>query len=80
MTEIGPLPDENLLLSGYPQNTPLSNYNPSIPNSGTWILFSVDGTAAIGPWGTSYASNLTPHATGIGNWSLENFTRALREG
>jgi len=80
MTEIGPLPDENLLLSGYPQNTPLSDYDPSIPNSGTWILFSVDGTAAIGPWGTSYASNLTPHATGIGNWSLENFTRALREG
>ena len=80
MTEISPLPDENLLLSGYPQNTPLSNYNPSIPNSRTWILFSLDGTAAIGPWGISYISNLTPHATGIGNWSLENFTRALREG
>lgn len=37
-------------------------------------------TAFVGPWGTSFAANLTPDPTGIGNWSLENFKKAIREG
>lgn len=80
MTEFGPVPDENLLLSGHPQNMPLADYDPSVANSGAWILFSGSGTAAVGPWGTSFASNLTPHETGIGNWTFEQFTKAMREG
>jgi mono/diheme cytochrome c family protein len=33
------------------------------------------------PFGTLYATNITPDAeTGIGTWSLEAFTRALRHG
>ncbi|MGF6773770.1 mono/diheme cytochrome c family protein [Paraburkholderia sp. GAS199] len=33
------------------------------------------------PFGTIYATNITPDAdTGIGNWSLEAFTRAVRYG
>ena len=80
MTEFGPVPDENLLLSGHPQEMSLSDYDPNVPNSGTWILFSGNGTAAVGPWGTSFASNLTPHETGIGNWTFEQFTKAMREG
>lgn len=33
------------------------------------------------PFGTIYATNITPDVqTGIGNWSLEAFTRALRYG
>jgi mono/diheme cytochrome c family protein len=33
------------------------------------------------PFGTIYATNITPDPeTGIGNWSLEAFTRALRDG
>ncbi len=33
------------------------------------------------PFGTIYATNITPDAdTGIGNWSLEAFTRAIRHG
>ena len=33
------------------------------------------------PFGTIYATNITPDArTGIGNWSLEAFTRAVRHG
>ena len=33
------------------------------------------------PFGTIYGTNITPHAeTGIGTWSLEAFTRAMREG
>jgi len=52
-----------------PENVPL----------GPWVLFKGDLTAAVGPWGTSYAGNLTPHETGIGTWSLEQFTKALKE-
>ena len=33
------------------------------------------------PFGTIYATNITPDVeTGIGNWSLEAFTRAVRHG
>ena len=33
------------------------------------------------PFGTLYSTNITPDAeTGIGNWSLEAFTRAMRRG
>jgi hypothetical protein len=34
-----------------------------------------------GPWGTSYARNLTPDsATGIGAWSEDDIVKALRTG
>jgi mono/diheme cytochrome c family protein len=45
-----------------------------------WMLFAPDLTAAVGPWGISYAANLTSDQTGIGNWKEENFIRAMREG
>lgn len=45
-----------------------------------WILFDADLTAAAGPWGVSFAANLTSDQTGIGNWTEENFRRALKEG
>lgn len=39
------------------------------------------GRAIQTPFGTVYASNLTPHgATGIGHWSADDFWRALHEG
>jgi hypothetical protein len=37
-------------------------------------------TATIGPWGMSFAGNLTPDDTGIGNWTYENFEKAMRKG
>ena len=43
---------------------------------GTWDL-----TAWSGPWGISYAINLTPdESTGIGSWSEDTFVKALRTG
>jgi mono/diheme cytochrome c family protein len=34
-----------------------------------------------GPWGTSYASNLTPDPeTGIGSWSEEDIVKAIQKG
>ena len=37
-------------------------------------------TAFVGPWGISYAANLSPDDTGIKNWKLEQFITALRKG
>ncbi|WP_276504118.1 hypothetical protein [Terrimonas pollutisoli] len=43
-------------------------------------LFSMDLTAYAGPWGTSYAANITPHQTGIGSWTEEQFIYSIRNG
>jgi cytochrome c553 len=45
-----------------------------------WILFSGNFTSSVGPWGQSFAANLTSDETGIGNWTEENFMRAIRHG
>jgi hypothetical protein len=38
-------------------------------------------TAFVGPWGMSFAANLTPdEQTGIGLWSEEHFINAMRTG
>jgi hypothetical protein len=37
-------------------------------------------TSWVGPWGISYAANLTSDATGIGNWTESAFITALRKG
>jgi mono/diheme cytochrome c family protein len=35
----------------------------------------------VGPWGTTYARNLTPHAeTGIGKWSEDDIVKTIRTG
>lgn len=33
-----------------------------------------------GPWGTTYARNLTPDSTGLAAWSDEDIVRAIRTG
>ena len=68
-----------LRLSGYPANRPLLKPDTSVIKEG-WMLFGPDLTSAAGPWGVSFAANLTSDPTGIGNWTEENFIRALREG
>jgi hypothetical protein len=54
------------------------------PNTGVikdgYMLFALDLTSAVGPWGQSYAANISSDVTGIGNWTEEQFFRALREG
>lgn len=73
----GPYPDPDHILSGYPASRPL----PPVPaNADGWALMAMDLTAAVGPWGTTFAANLTSDATGIGNWTEEQFERALRHG
>ncbi len=76
MTPQGPEPDPSRLLSGHPQNEKI----PTIKGNEDWILFSQGLTAFVGPWGVSYAANLTPDDTGTGNWTFEQFQTALRKG
>jgi mono/diheme cytochrome c family protein len=76
MTPQGPGPDTTRLLSGHPQNEKLA----TVINTQDWILFNNSLTAFVGPWGVSYAANLTPDETGIGNWKFEQFLTAIRKG
>lgn len=45
-----------------------------------WVLFNMSNTATVGPWGISYAANISSDASGIGSWTEEQFFRAMREG
>jgi hypothetical protein len=40
-----------------------------------------DLTAWVGPWGISFAMNLTPDKkTGLGNWTASDFVKTMRTG
>jgi hypothetical protein len=43
-------------------------------------MFYPDLTATAGPWGVSFAGNITPDETGIGNWTEEQFKKAITQG
>jgi cytochrome c553 len=75
----GPEIIPELRLSGYQQNMPLAPVNTDEIKKG-WVLFSPDLTAAAGPWGVSFAANITSDLSGIGSWTELQFTKALREG
>ncbi|HYF30704.1 MAG TPA: c-type cytochrome [Chitinophagaceae bacterium] len=73
--------DSTKLFSGHPAGSPLPAFDKSALKPGSWILFSGDLTASVGPWGMSFAANLTPDSTtGIGAWSEETFIKTLRTG
>jgi len=75
----GPELIPELRFSGFPHNGQLPPVDTSAVKKG-WVLMSPDLTSAVGPWGISYAANITSDGSGIGNWKEENFIRALREG
>jgi hypothetical protein len=78
MTAQGPIPDPELGLSGHPAQIPVPPVSKdALPN---WVLFNPISTAAVGPWGASFSANLTPDATGIGNWTEAQFIVALTQG
>ena len=78
MGPMGPEIDTARMLSGHPSGSPVAKADPKLLDS--WILFNQDLTAFVGPWGTSFAANLTSDETGIGNWSEAQFFKAIREG
>lgn len=81
MTEMGPMPDTTRLLSGNPEDQPVADLDPAMLASKSWIHTTMGLTAWIGPWGISYAQNLTPDPeTGLGSWTEDLFIKALRSG
>lgn len=75
----GPEADMTRLLSGHPAEMQV----PPPPRTDLpWIAtVTATMTAWAGPWGVSYSANLTPDPeTGLGKWSEQNFTEALRTG
>lgn len=75
----GPEIDPKRRLSGHPSDQPLTEVSDKSVLK-DYALFNMSLTAAVGPWGTSFAANLTPDDTGLGNWSEEQFVRAIRQG
>jgi hypothetical protein len=44
-------------------------------------MTNADQTAWAGPWGISFAANLTPDkVSGLGNWTVEQFVQTVRTG
>ncbi len=75
----GPEIISDLMLSGYPEDRPLVKFDTKLMQQGFSMMYP-DLTAAAGPWGVSFAGNLTPDDTGIGNWTEEQFKKALTQG
>lgn len=76
----GPEPDMARMLSGHPESLVMPK--PPELGQGPWVYVgSGTNTAYAGPWGITYAINLTPDQnTGIGIWTEEMFVKAIRTG
>lgn len=77
MTPNGPRPDSTRFLSGHPQNLKVTmpKLDPAWP-----VAANMTFTAWTGPWGISYAANLTPDSSGLGVWTEDMFLQAFRTG
>lgn len=75
----GPEPDMTRMLSGHPADLEMP---PAPAAVGPW-LWSAAGTntAFAGPWGVSFAANLSPDEnTGTGIWTEDIFINTIRSG
>jgi hypothetical protein len=75
----GPEVIAELRFSGYPGGRPLQKADTNVVKGG-WVMMNQDLTSAVGPWGASFAANISSDETGIGNWTEEQFIFAIREG
>ncbi|MCX2740925.1 c-type cytochrome [Pontibacter anaerobius] len=79
VTEKGLEPDFSRALSGHPSKMPPPDVDRAeLEKKG--LTASDHFTAWVGPWGISYAANLTSDKTGIGTWQEQNFITSIREG
>src|SRR4051812_33729508 len=76
----GPEPDMTRFLTGHPE--PMGPLPVARNQPGPWMWSgAATNTAFSGPWGVSYAANLTPDRnTGLGIWTEEMFVKAIRTG
>jgi hypothetical protein len=77
----GPEPDMSRMLSGHPESVVITSA-PKIESDAPFIWAGVaTNTAFAGPWGVSFARNLTPDEnTGIGVWDETIFMNTIRRG
>ena len=77
-----PGPDMSRSLSGHPQSLVITKPAQLNPEGGKWAIASAPtNTAFSGPWGVSFAANLTPDRnTGTGIWTFEIFENTIRNG
>jgi len=75
----GPELDMDRRFSGHPADAPLPPADTTMVKKG-WLLFNMGITSFIGPWGQSYAANISSDETGIGNWTEQQFFTAIRKG
>ncbi len=75
----GPEPDVTRFLSGHPEQI---GALPAAATQRPWAWSgAATNTAFSGPWGVSYAANLTPDQnTGLGIWTEDMFVTAMRTG
>ena len=80
MGAAGPEPDMSRLLSGHPEALVMPAA-PKLP-MGPWLVTASNTfTAWAGPWGVSFAANLTPEReTGLGEWTDQTFVDTIRSG
>ncbi len=76
----GPEPDMTRALTGHPADMTMPP--PPVLPPGPWVWVAAGtNTAFAGPWGVSFAANLTPDKeTGLGDWTEEMFIKTMRTG
>jgi hypothetical protein len=75
----GPEIDSNKMYSGHQAERNITKVN--MEDAANWVMFNHDLTAFVGPWGVSYAANISSDKeTGIGTWNEQQFFRAMRQG
>ena len=79
MTAEGPVLDSSLLLSGHSSQVPVVVVD-RVQAQKIGMVATNDLTSWVGPWGISYAANLTSDPTGMGNWTPDRFIYAMRKG
>jgi cytochrome c553 len=76
-------PDMSVMLSGHPSSIKVAAA-PKVPAGSPWIIQTTGTlTAWSGPWGTSFAANITPDPdTGLKSsaWSEDAFLKAMHTG
>ena len=78
-TPNGTVSDTTRFLAGFPQDEKLPSLDINLLTTDKWVSRYL--SAWVGPWGISYASNLTPdNATGLGAVTEAMFIKTLREG
>lgn len=76
------VPDPTRLLSGHPEGDPYPTWTPTdLTQHNAYMSAGTMRTAWAGPWGVSFAANLTPDKeVGLGEWTEDMFLQTIRTG